>query len=153
MTQPKSNPWRWLLVLPLAISVVVALIGCVYVFNGVSATGWKKTEATIVESGFPLKYEFTVDGKRHTGSVVSHSFINLSDEELQRRYPVGQQVTVHYAPSEDTYLSVLEPGFHIDSILVTLLALVFAFLWWKGMRPSRQPPEQETRESEPPAET
>lgn len=149
MTQPKSSPWRWLLVLPLAISIVVALIGCVYFFNGVSATGWEKAEATIVESGFPLKYEFTVDGKRHEGSVVSHSFLNPSAEELKKRYPVGQQVTVYYAPSEGTYLSVLEPGFHIDSILVTVLALVFAFLWWKGMRPSTQRQEQETRESEP----
>jgi len=150
MTQRRVSFWKWLLVIPLAVSIVVALVGGVYVFNGLSATGWQKTEATIVETGFPLKYEFTVDGKRHEGSALRHSFMNPSDEDLKKHYPLGKQVTVYYAPSEGKYLSVLEPGFHFDTVLVTLLALVFAFLWWRGMRPATEPPA-ETSESEPPA--
>lgn len=151
MPDHKLSPWRWLLVLPLAISIVVALVGGVYVFNGLAASGWETAEGTIVESGFPLKYEFTVDDERHEGSVLRHTFLNPSEKELKEQYPVGETVTVYYAPSEGTYLTVLEPGFHIDSILVTVLALVFAFLWWKGLRPGSDR-QQEKNESEPPAD-
>lgn len=150
MNQQKISVWRWLLVIPLAASILVALFGCVYIYNGLAAARWDKTEGTIVESGFPLKYEFTADGKSHTGSVVSHSFVTPSEEQLKQLYPVGKKVAVYYAPSEGTYLSVLEPGFHFDSILLTVLALVFAFLWWKGMRPERKK-QQANEASNPPA--
>lgn len=150
MTLPKTSPWRWLLLLPLAASLVVALIGLVYTFNGLAAAGWEQAEATIVESGFPLKYEFTADGKRHEGSVVRHSFMNPSDEDLMEQYPVDKQVTVYYAPSDGQYLSVLEPGFHVDTLLVTLLAMVMFFLCWRWFR---RPPgrREEPQNSEPPA--
>jgi hypothetical protein len=151
MTERQPTRRRWLLLIPLAGSIVVAMIGGVYIFNGLSATAWEKTEATILESGFPLKYEFTVDGKRHHGSVVRHSFMNPSDDDLLEQYPVGKQVTVYYAPSEGTYLSVLEPGFHVDTVLVTLLAMVMFFLCWRWFRPAAVPREEQ-QNSEPPAD-
>lgn len=150
MTERQPTRWRWLLLIPLAASIVVAMIGGVYVFNGLAATAWEKTDATILESGFPLKYEFTVSGNRHKGSVVRHSFMNPSDEDLLEQYPVGKRVTVYYAPSEGTYLSVLEPGFHVDTVLVTLLAMVMFFLCWRWFRPA--PGRRENQQaSEPPA--
>lgn len=147
MPEKPPSSWRWLLLIPLAAALLVAVIGGVYISNGLAATRWSTTEGTIVESGFPLKYEFTVDGKRHEGSELSHSFVNPPANEMSARYPVGQNVTVHYATSEGTYLSVLEPGFHFDTILVTVLSMVFAFLFWKGLRPPadrREPNDEES---------
>ncbi len=133
---------RWLLCVPLSVAIFVVGNAFVYSFNGLAASTWNTTEGIVTRSGFPLEYEFTVTGtdgrlRRETGTQVRHSFVSGSSAELRQRYPPGCNVTVwHVQRSETTsHMSVLEPGLHVDSIVVGLIAALIALLSWKGLRP------------------
>ena len=126
---------RYALLLPLVIFSILSGIGVVYIFNGLAARTWDVTQARIVETGFPVTYEFMDQNERVLSTTIRHSFISSSAETLAERYPVGSAVEVRYSKSDGTILSVLEPGFHFDSACFTLLFLALAWLCWRGFRP------------------
>ena len=126
---------RYGLLLPLVVFSILSGIGVVYIFNGFAANTWDTTQGRIVQTGFPVTYEFSDQNNRIRRETIRHSFISSSAEALAARYPVGTSVEVRYCVSDGTVLSVLEPGIHLDSACLTLLFLVLAWLYWKGFQP------------------
>ena len=85
-----------------------------------ASASWPTTEGTVTASDTVkqmfraqprVSYSYTVDGKPYTGRRVSFAAAVPPKEtpSVLARYPVGQSVTVRYAPEKPAE-SVLEPG-------------------------------------------
>lgn len=100
-------------------------------------SGWTRFKAYVL-------YEFTVEGKKYTSSSINYDSMSRSErpavEQLVKRYPKGQPVTVYYQP-EDPSESVLEPGLVTwmvpVSIILCLISLgvpLFILVQWLKKR-------------------
>ena len=99
-----------------------------------ASTSWPTTTGTITTSETVkqmfrsqprVSYDYTVDGKPYTGRRISFAAAVPPKEtpSVLARYPVGQGVTVQYAPDKPSE-SVLEAGSnrHVTAQLRTLVA-------------------------------
>jgi hypothetical protein len=87
--------------------------------EGVVRTSSVRHEADAHHSNSPgtqvaeIRYEFTADGRTHSGTRVAFGDYSSSDsahaQGLVDRYPAGTVVTVHYRP-DNPDVCVLEPG-------------------------------------------
>lgn len=74
-----------------------------------------------------VRYEFTVDGQRHTGERLAFGFVNRSPDvarKLVGRFQPERRIRVFYDPAEHSR-SVLMPGFHGNLWLGWLIGLLF----------------------------
>jgi hypothetical protein len=77
-----------------------------------------------------IRYSYTVDGFRYTGSRFSVDNSETGVMQVARRldaYPEGRSVTVYYDP-ENPSSAVLEPGISVNSLVVTSMAYIFFVL-------------------------
>jgi hypothetical protein len=75
-----------------------------------------------------VTYGYEVAGARYTGTKVSIGQMSSSSEYAQgilNRYPVGQKVSVHYAPGDPSE-AVLETGIHGGTWICLGVGTVFA---------------------------
>jgi len=102
--------------------------------GGIASQSWPSVAGTITKSEEEvdddmtydaIAYVFIVNDRQYTGERVSFGF---SSHALER-YPVGRTVQVYYSPENPT-VSVLEPGFGINTktatVAILLLVLVIA---------------------------
>jgi hypothetical protein len=108
-----------------------------------SSTSDKKTSYSA-----SVKYEFTVGDAQHPGWRVSYRSHATSYEYVQdvlARFPVGQEISVHYEPG-NPQRSVLEPGQDMMCLMGPGIGAVFFFvgLWlFRHSGTTRVPPEDE----------
>jgi len=127
---------RYALLVPLAVFVFLSANGIVYMVNGLAASSWSETDATVIRTGSSIEYEFEADGRRIVRSTIRHSFVSQSAETLAKRYPVGSSVKVRHSESDGTILSVVEHGLHWDAVWITLVSMLLATICWRGFQPA-----------------
>jgi len=102
-----------------------------------------------------MRYRYLIDGQQLEGTrlhtLPSELLSGDKAREIQARFPVGAQVSVHYDP-EDPQRSLLEPGVALDSELVTdtesatitliVIALLLLVLAWKVWPSVPGPPQR-----------
>ena len=130
---------------PYGIEGVVMLVGGSMVLTwwktlrlGRASLKWPRVRGTIVSSeleGYPslssririrgpaIEYEFSVDGTRYTGSMVSVAVgTGYSADNTIHRYPKGAAVDVSYDPA-DPRRAMLEPGVYHDAYTFICIGL------------------------------
>ncbi len=95
-----------------------------------------------------VEYQYSVDDKAHTSSVIRAEILVHFDDEAEARgflgrYPPGGQVLVYYDPNEPEE-SVLEakaaPLLHFVTVLGALLccfALITYYSYYRGFKSNR----------------
>jgi hypothetical protein len=92
-----------------------------------------------------LRFDYTVEGARHTGSVYRHNYMASGGSDARQivaAHPVGQQVEVRYNPSDpaDSVLRTgVEGGDLFMALFLTPFNVVMLALWWAAWQCLRRP--------------
>lgn len=148
---------------PRQLAFIFTIVGALVIFTGLrgilesnASKSWPSTQGNVTSSGVHtprssaskrlytpvVRYEYTVDGHRHTSGRVSFADASTSRssdaEKVAARYPAGSSVTVHYS-RKDPASSVLEAGSTGANYFLPLMGLGFfgAGLWFFRTSPKR----------------
>lgn len=91
--------------------------------------------------GIEVSYEYTVQGKRMTGTRLAPGFLNFitgqDGYETAQKYPVNSKVVVHYNPRRPMF-AFIEQGVLSLSVGISLICIGITVLGWlKQFRPNR----------------
>ena len=116
--------------------VLVVVVAVVFVYSSLesivktkrttSGSGTKRRRKTTYEAN--VRYEYTVDGTRHTSRKVSFGQSSSSSayraEDIVDKYPTGAAIEAAYNPDKPD-VAVLEPGVTTSSYIPLGVGIVF----------------------------
>ena len=104
------------------------------------ALGFKKTQGSVVLSNVrkwggslqaDIHYTYQVNGQTYTGSKIHPGTVigGRAAYSIQKRYPVGETVTVHYAPMFPAWAILEVTLSHIVVLLIILIIGNLVAFW------------------------
>jgi hypothetical protein len=121
------------------VAIATAVLPFIFLFQGLVSLGWPTTQATVVDSGPPVKFEYEViaDGRtyRLRGEGEKYSLIISSKESCRARYPVGRRITIHHDfYDENAHESTIVAGPGWDVVVIIILAACVAVYAWRRFK-------------------
>jgi hypothetical protein len=132
-----------------AVGVVLSVLGVGWgalvvprLLGARATSSWPTVEGVVTSSEVRMKedssgdaryvpeitYRYTVDGVKRSSDRIAYASRRISSRsdarEIADRYPVGEQVRVHYDP-DDPYTAVLEPGASSGAYIAAVVAGAF----------------------------